>query len=278
VTALGSAVKGFKLGQAVGVGCFVDSCLACAPCKAHQQQHCEKGATFTYGSTDKFGIVTQGGYSSQIVVDEKFVLRIPESLPLAAAAPLLCAGITTYSPMKTWNVRAGQKVAILGLGGLGHMGVKFAKAFGAEVTVLSSSANKEQDALRLGADHFVNTRDPKNLKNLKARFDFILNTVSANHDVNEYMQLLNFQGKMVLVGLPSEPTVVPAGTFIGLQRSLSGSLIGGIQETQEMLDFCAKHKIVSDIELIPMQKINEAYERTVKADVKYRFVIDMASL
>jgi len=278
VTAVGDHVKSFKIGDLAGVGCLVDSCQTCSQCKAGEEQFCENGSTGTYNSLDKNGQVTYGGYSTQVVVDEKFTLHVSEKLDLKAVAPLLCAGITTYSPLRHWKVGPGQKVAVIGLGGLGHMGVKLAAAMGAEVTVLSTSDNKEADAKRLGATHFVNSKNEEKMKGLKNNFDFILNTVSAPNSYDMYLQLVKTNGAMVLVGAPPEPSAVTGFNLIMQRRTLAGSLIGGIKETQEMLDFCAEHNIVSDVEIIPMDKINEAYERMLKNDVKYRFVIDMASL
>lgn len=277
VEAVGANVKKYKLGDKVGVGCFVTSCQTCSACQSHLEQYCEKGATFTYGSTDHQGKITQGGYSAKIVVTEKYVLSIPENLPLDAAAPLLCAGITTYSPLKKWGAGPKTKVAIAGLGGLGHMGVKLAKAMGCEVTVLSTSESKVNDALKLGAHDVIVTKNSDQLIKNKNRFDLILNTISAPHSYDAYLGLLKLDGAMVLLGLPPGQNI-SAGSLITKRRSLAGSLIGGIKETQEMLDFCGKHEITSDIELIPIQKINEAYIRMVKNDVKYRFVIDMKSL
>jgi len=277
VARVGSAVTKWKEGDTVGVGCFVDSCRSCGPCRAGEEQFCDSMPLFTYSGKDKDGNITYGGYSSQIVVDENYVVRVPESLPLDAAAPLLCAGITTYSPLSRYGVQSGTKVGIVGLGGLGHMGVKFAKAMGAHVTVLSQSERKRDDAMKLGADDYIATNDPAVFETHAGRFDFILDTVSAEHDLNGYLGMLKFEGQMVLVGLPN-PTPVSAFPLIFRRRSLSGSLIGGIRETQEMLDFCAKHGITCEIEVIPMSKINEAYERMVKSDVRYRFVIDIASL
>ena len=277
VAQIGDAVTKYKVGDTVGVGCFVDSCRACAACKAGEEQYCERGATFTYNDTERAGNApTYGGYSTRIVTDENYVLRIPEGLPLDGAAPLLCAGITTYSPLRRFGVKAGDKVAIVGLGGLGHMGVKLAKAMGAHVTVLSHSPGKRDDAKRLGADDFVATGEPEAFTKNANRFDFILDTVSAQHDYNAYLGLLRLDGTMVLVGLP-DPTPLSAGPLIMGRRRLAGSLIGGIRETQEMLDFCAAHGIASDVEVVPIQQINEAYERTIKSDVRYRFVIDIAS-
>jgi uncharacterized zinc-type alcohol dehydrogenase-like protein len=277
VIRVGSGVSKWKAGDTVGVGCMVNSCRTCAACQAGEEQYCESGSTFTYNGQDKDGTITYGGYSTQIVVDQDFVVRVPETLPLDAAAPLLCAGITTYSPLHHFGVKAGMKVGIVGLGGLGHMGVKFAKAMGAHTTVISHSPSKEGDALKLGADAFIATKDPEVFNAHVNEFDFILNTVSAPHDVNAYLGMLKLDGRMVLVGLP-DPTPVAAFPLVIKRRSLSGSLIGGIAETQEMLDFCAEHGIVCDIEVIPMSMINEAYERMMKSDVRYRFVIDMASM
>lgn len=278
VTKVGSAVTKWKVGDAVGIGCFVDSCRSCSACEAGEEQYCEKGAQFTYNAPDPvMGGVTFGGYSTQITVDENYVVRVPESLPLDAAAPLLCAGITTYSPLHHFGVKQGTRVGIVGLGGLGHMGVKFAHAMGAHVTVISHSESKKEDALRLGADAFITTHDPEVFNTYAGQFDFILNTVSASHDLNLYLNLLGLDGRMVLVGLP-DPSVVAAFPLVFKRRSLSGSLIGGIQETQEMLDFCAEKGITCDIEVIKMSEINEAYERMIKSDVRYRFVIDMASM
>lgn len=278
VTAVGSHVKSFKVGELAGVGCLVDSCQTCSQCAAGEEQYCENGSTGTYNSKDKNGEITYGGYSTQIVVDEKFTLHISEKLDLKAVAPLLCAGITTYSPLRHWKVSKGQKVAIVGLGGLGHMGVKLAAAMGAEVTVLSTSDNKEQDAKRLGATHFVNSKNEEQMKTVMGKFDFILNTVSAPNNYDRLLPLLKTDGVMVLVGAPPEPSAITGFNLIMQRKSIAGSLIGGIKETQEMLDFCAEHNIVSDVEMITMDKINEAYERILKADVKYRFVIDIASL
>lgn len=279
VTAVGKGVTKFKVGDTAGVGCMVDSCRECANCKDDMEQFCMKGATFTYASKDRHdGSVTQGGYSSQIVVDEAFTLRIPDSLDLAATAPLLCAGITTYSPLKHWKVGKGSKVGVVGLGGLGHMALKLAHAFGATVVQFTTSPSKRDDALRLGADEVVLSNDPEQMKQHAGTFDFILDTVSAPHDLNAYLQMLKRDGTMTLVGLPDVPPTIHGGSLIFGRRALAGSLIGGIAETQEMLDFCAKHDIVSDIEKIRIQDINASYERMLKSDVKYRFVIDMASL
>lgn len=279
VTKVGAHVTTFKEGDVVGVGCMVDSCRTCANCKDDLEQFCERGATFTYNAPDKhLGGMTYGGYSESIVVDEAFVLRIPVNLDPAAAAPLLCAGITTYSPLRHSQVTKGQKVGIVGLGGLGHMGVKLAKAFGAHVVVFTHSPDKVKDALRLGADEVVYSRNADEMKKHENSFHFILDAVAAQHDINAYLVLLKRDGTLTQVGVPAEPLAVQVGSLIFGRRNFTGSLIGGIKETQEMLDFCGKHKIVSDIELIPIQKINEAYDRIVKNDVKYRFVIDMASL
>ncbi len=278
VTAVGDHVKNFKVGDLAGVGCMVDSCRTCPQCAAGDEQFCENGMVGTYNGMDKNGQPTYGGYSKQIVVDESFTLHIPHNLDLKAVAPLLCAGITTYSPLRRYNAGPGQKVAVVGLGGLGHMGVKLAVAFGAEVTVLSTSDNKEADAKRLGAHHFVNSRNADKMKSFAGHFDFILNTVSAPNDYNALLGLLHTNGTMVLVGAPPEPSAISGFSLIMGRRSIAGSLIGGIKETQEMLDFCGEHNITSDVEMISIDKINEAYERILKADVKYRFVIDMSSL
>jgi len=279
VTRAGTGVSKFKTGDLVGVGCMVDSCRECANCKDDLEQFCMKGATFTYAGKDRHdGTPTQGGYSTQIVVDEAFVLRIPDNLDPAAAAPLLCAGITTYSPLKHWKIGKGSKVGVIGLGGLGHMALKLAHAFGAQVVQFTTSPSKREDALRLGADEVVLSNDPEQMKSHAGTFDFILDTVSAPHDMNVYLQMLKRDGTMTMVGLPDTPPTIQGGALIFGRHSLAGSLIGGIAETQEMLDFCAKHDIVSDIEKIRIQDINEAYERMLKSDVRYRFVIDMASL
>jgi alcohol dehydrogenase (NADP+) len=276
---VGSRVTTVKEGDLVAVGCMVDSCRECPSCKAGQEQYCLAYPTYTYNSADKVsGGVTYGGYSDTIVVDQGFVLRLPQALDPAAAAPLLCAGITTYSPLRHWKVGKGQKVGIVGLGGLGHMGIKFAHAFGAHTVLLTTSSNKSADAKRLGADEVVVTKNAEELRQHAGSFDFILDTASAEHDLNQYLSLLKLDGTMTLVGAPEKPTAVNAFSLLVGRKSLAGSAIGGIQETQEMLDFCAEHGIVSDVELIPIQKINEAYERMLKGDVKYRFVIDMASL
>jgi len=279
ITKVGAQVSKFKEGDLAGVGCLVDSCRTCENCEDHLEQFCEKGPIFTYNSPDKHsGGLTYGGYSENVVVDEAFVLHIPENLDLAATAPLLCAGITTYSPLRHNNVTKGQKVGVVGLGGLGHMGVKLAKAFGAHVVVFTHSANKIADAFRLGADEVVNSNDEDEMKKHLNSFHFILDTVSAQHDINAYLLLLKRDGTLTQVGVPPEPLALQVGSLIFGRRNFNGSLIGGIKETQEMLDFCGEHNITADIELIPIQKINEAYDRLVKNDVKYRFVVDMASL
>lgn len=279
VTNVGSKVTKFRIGDFAGVGCFVDSCRTCPNCQAGLEQYCDSGMVGTYNGVERVTKApTYGGYSTQIVVDENYTLRVSDKLPLQGVAPLLCAGITTYSPLRFTKVGKGHKVAILGLGGLGHMGVKFAAAFGAEVTVLSTSKNKEADARKLGAHHFALTTDPAEVAKLKGKFDYILNTVSAQHDYNMYLDMLATNGTMIVVGIPPIANEVPAFKLIAKRRSIIGSLIGGIAETQEMLDFCAEHNITSDVEVIDMAYINEAYERMLKNDVKYRFVIDLASL
>jgi uncharacterized zinc-type alcohol dehydrogenase-like protein len=277
VAAIGSGVTKYKVGDRVGVGCFVDSCRTCAECSEGVEQYCPS-TVFTYNSREHDGTPTMGGYSERIVVDEDYVLRLPENLPLDACAPLLCAGITLYSPLMHWHAGPGVNVAIIGLGGLGHMGVKLAHAMGAEVTVLSHSLRKREDGLRLGADHFYATSDPETFKNLQGQFDLIVNTVSAEMDWNQYLNLLRVDGAMVVVGIPEKQIPLGAYPLVARRRSLAGSMIGGIRETQEMLDFCGRHGIVSDIETIPIQKVNEAWKRVVKSDVRYRFVIDIASL
>ncbi len=279
VVAVGSHVKKFKVGDLAGTGCLVDSCRTCDNCKKGLEQYCLNGNSQTYNGLEQDKKTpTYGGYSKTIVVHEDFVLHISDKLNLAATAPLLCAGITTYSPLRHWKVGKGQKVAILGLGGLGHMGVKFAVAFGAEVTVLSTSPSKEADAKKLGAHKFVVTSDPAQLKAVRGYFDFILDTVSADHDYNLYLRLLATDGAMVCVGAPPSPSAVAAFSLIGGRKTLAGSGIGGLPETQEMLDFCAANNIVSDIEMIDIKDIDSAYERMIKGDVRYRFVIDMATL
>ena len=279
VVKAGSAVKKFKEGDLAGIGCLVASCGQCSSCKAGEEQYCLNFATFTYNAPDKIsGGVTYGGYADTIVADESFVLRVPQSLNPAGVAPLLCAGITTYSPLRHWKVAKGQKVGIVGLGGLGHMGLKFAHAFGAHTVLFTTSPNKSADAERLGADEVVVSKNANELQRHAGSFDFILDTASASHDLNPYLGLLKLDGTLTLVGAPEKPAPVAAFNLIMGRRSLAGSGIGGIRETQEMLDFCAEHGITSDVETIPIQKINEAYERLLKGDVKYRFVIDMASL
>jgi uncharacterized zinc-type alcohol dehydrogenase-like protein len=278
VSKVGSAVKKYKPGDLAAVGCMVDSDGSCPQCKAGFEHFCPH-VTLTYNFPDKhLGGVTYGGYSDTIVVDERFVLRVPSNLNLAGAAPLLCAGITTYSPMHHWGAAKGKKVGVVGLGGLGHMGVKFAHALGAHVVVFTTSPGKKDDALRLGADEVVLSRDANEMQKHAGSFDFILDAVAANHDINAYINLLRRDGNITLVGAPEKPLAVAAFGLIMGRRSLSGSAIGGIAETQEMLDFCGKHNITADVEVIPIQKVNEAYERLVKSDVKYRFSIDMASL
>lgn len=279
VTGVGSHVKKFKIGDTVGVGCLVDSCKKCSNCQSGLEQFCENGSSPTYnGYEQDKKTPTYGGYSNAIVVNEDFVLRVSEKLNLAAVAPLLCAGITTYSPLRHWKVGKGHKLAVVGLGGLGHMGVKFGVSFGAEVTVLSTSPSKESDAKKLGAHHFLVTKDAEHLKAAKGNFDFILDTVSASHDYNMYLGFLKRDGVMICVGGPPEPIPLRASSLIGGRKSLAGSLIGGITETQEMLDYCHQHQIVSEIELINIKEVDVAYERMMKGDVKYRFVIDISTL
>jgi alcohol dehydrogenase (NADP+) len=279
ITAVGSHVKKFNVGELAGVGCMVDSCRECDNCKEGLEQYCSGGTVFSYNSPEKDGSGnTYGGYSKNIVAHEDFVLHISDKLPLDAVAPLLCAGITTYSPLRHWKVGKGTRVGVLGLGGLGHMAVKLAVAMGAEVTMLSHTAAKEADAKRLGAHKFVLTSDEAQVKTVTGYFDFILDTVSAEHDYNFYLALLRTNGVMVCVGVPPGPATISAFNVIFGRKSFAGSLIGGIPETQEMLNFCAEHNIVSDIELIRMDQINDAYERMLKGDVRYRFVIDMSSL
>jgi uncharacterized zinc-type alcohol dehydrogenase-like protein len=279
VTQAGEQVSRFKVGDVVGVGVFVDTCRQCPSCKSGNEQYCDEGMTGTYNARERgTGMPTYGGYSTRITVNEDYVLRIPESMPLDRAAPLLCAGITTYSPLKHFGAKPGSAVAVVGLGGLGHMAVKLARAMGANVTVLSTSESKREDAIALGAHAFAATRDRDTFKRLANSFDLIIDTVSADHDYNAYLSLLRLNGVMVLVGLPDKALPVSAFALVGKRRSLAGSMVGSIAETQEMLDFCAEHGIASDIELIRIDQINEAYERMLKADVRYRFVIDMASL
>lgn len=277
VVRIGDAVTKFKVGDIAGIGCFIDSCRNCANCKNGQEQFCVERATFTYNGIERDGKTkTYGGYSNNYVVDENYALKVRSDGDLPGIAPLLCAGITTYSPLKRFNVGPGQKVGIVGLGGLGHMGVKIAKAMGAEVTIFSTSPSKEADAKALGADHFVVTKDPANMEPLAGTYDFILDTVSADHDVNVYLNLLGVGGGMVVVGVPPSPNMIHALSLIFGNKTLSGSLIGGIPETQEMLDFCAEHGLTADVEIIKPPYIGTAYDRTVRSDVKYRFVIDLS--
>ncbi|ETW21106.1 zinc-binding dehydrogenase, partial [Mycobacterium gastri 'Wayne'] len=273
-----SEVSKYQVGDRVGVGCMVDSCGRCSSCLAGLEQYCKPGATFTYNSIGKDGQSTQGGYSEAIVVDENFVVRIPDALPLDAAAPLLCAGITLYSPLRHWNAGRDTRLAVIGLGGLGHMGVKLGVAMGAEVTVLSQSLKKMEDGLRLGAGHYYATSDPDTFRTLRGSFDLILNTVSANLNLGDYLNLLDVDGTMVELGIPEHPMPVPAFALALMRRSLSGSNIGGIAETQEMLNFCAEHGVTPEIELIEPDYVNEAYERVLASDVRYRFVIDISRL
>jgi len=279
VNRAGGRVKQFKEGDLAAVGCMVESCRECEPCKSGLENLCEQGTTWTYNSQDKkHGGTTYGGYAEAIVLDEVYALRVPASLNLAATAPLLCAGITTYSPLRRWRVGAGQKVGVVGLGGLGHMGVKIAAALGSRVVLFTTSPGKSEDAIRLGAQEVVLSRNEAEMKRHLNSFDFILDTVAAPHDVNAYLELLKRDATLVLVGVPDKPLAVNASTLISKRRQFAGSVIGGIAETKEMLDFCAEHNITSDIEMIPIQKVNEAFERILKNDVKYRFVIDMKSL
>ena len=279
IVSVGDHVSKFKVGDLAAVGCMVDSCRECDYCNEGLEQYCEEGNTGTYNSPDRhLGGHTFGGYSESIVVNENFVLRVPDNLDLAATAPLLCAGITTYSPLKHWNVGPGKKVGIVGIGGLGHMAVKIAKAMGAEVIVFTTSLSKVEDAKRLGADEVVLSTDEEQMGEYSGKLHFVLDAVSAQHDINAYLNLLRVDGSLVLVGAPEHPLPVAAFSLIPYRRSFAGSMIGGIAETQEMLDFCGQHNIVADIEMISIQQINEAYDRLLKGDVKYRFVIDMASL
>ena len=278
VAEVGDEVTKHQVGDRVGVGCMVNSCGECANCTRGDEQYCLNGMVGTYAATDRDGTTTQGGYSTHVVVDAGFVLSVPESLDAAAAAPLLCAGITTYAPLKHWQAGPGTEVAVVGLGGLGHMAVKIAHALGAEVTVLSQSLKKQEDGLRLGADHYYATSDPGTFEALANRFDLIVNTVSAGIDVNAYLGLLAVDGTLVNVGAPPEPLPVNAMALIGARRSFAGSMIGGIALTQEMLDFCAEHGIASEVEIISVDQVNEAYERVLASDVRYRFVIDTATL
>lgn len=279
ITQVGAKVSRHTVGDLAGVGCFVDSCRACRSCKEGIEQYCEGHIAFTYNGTEKDLVTpTQGGYSSQIVVDENYALKVSSALDLKAVAPLLCAGITTYSPLRHWKVGKGHRLGVLGLGGLGHMGVKFGVALGAEVTVISTSASKEADARRLGAHDFLNSKDEAAVQKATERFDFILDTVSAEHDLNQTLNMIRRDGTLILVGVPPEAPQVHAFSLIPRRRAVAGSMIGGIKETQEMLDFCALNNIVSDVEVIQMSYINEAYERMAKGDVRYRFVIDMKTL
>ncbi|WP_408095604.1 NAD(P)-dependent alcohol dehydrogenase [Peredibacter sp. HCB2-198] len=279
VRAIGSKVTKYKVGDHVGVGCFVDSCRECAHCKAELEQYCDVGFNATYNSKEKDGVTpTQGGYSDVIVVDENYVLQIPKSLPLDKAAPLLCAGITLYSPLRHWKAGPGKKVGIVGMGGLGHMGVKIASALGADVTVISHSDKKRDDAMKFGAHNFISTKNPEVFEQNAAKFDLIINTVSAEINMDDYFNLLKTDGTLVVVGLPERPLEINPFPLVMKRRSYAGSLIGSIKETQEMLDFCAKHEITPEIELISPSQVNEAYERVVKSDVRYRFVMDMAKI
>ena len=278
VTSIGSAVTKFSVGDKIGVGVFVDSCRTCSSCTQGLQQYCVEGMTGTYNGLERDGkTVALGGYSNNFVINQDYAVNIPDNLPLEGVAPLLCAGITLYSPIKHWNVGPGMKVAVMGLGGLGHMGVKFAVAMGAEVTVLSHSPTKKADALAMGAHHFVSTKDPESLTSLAKTFDLILNTVSAELEIGDYLNLLKLDGTLVVIGLPGKPYQVHVGTLLNGRRSIAGSMIGGIAEMQEMLDYCGEKSIVSDVEVIQASYINEAYKRTVASDVKYRFVIDAAT-
>ena len=278
VTFAGAKVTKVKVGDLAGVGCMVDSCRVCEWCKSGEEQFCLKGCSWTYNSKERDGAPTFGGYSNHLVVDEKFALKVTEQADLARVAPLLCAGITTYSPLKRAKVGPGSRVGVVGLGGLGHVAVRLARSFGAEVTVFTTSAGKGEDARRLGANHVVVSRDAAAMAAQAGRFDFILDTVSAPHDLNVYLDALKPYGELSLVGLPTEPPKIVPGKVVSKSRRLSGSLIGGIAETQEMLDYCAQHEIVCDVEVIPVQKVNEAYDRLVAGDVKYRFVLDLGSL
>jgi alcohol dehydrogenase (NADP+) len=275
VTKIALGVTKFKVGDLIGVGVFVDSCRNCDSCKAGLEQYCVEGMTGTYNTHERDGkTVAMGGYSDSFVINEDYAVHVPESLELTGVAPLMCAGITLYSPLRNWKAGPGKKVGIIGLGGLGHMGVKFAVAMGAEVTVFSHSPSKEPDAKQMGAHHFVSTKDPANLKKLEKQYDLLLNTVSADIDLEPYLQMLKLDGTLVVIGLPGKPYAINAGTLLGQRRSLSGSMIGGIAQLQEMLNFCAEKSIVSDVEVIKADYINTAYDRTVASDVKYRFVID----
>ena len=278
VTQVGSQVSKFKVGESIGVGVFIDSCRKCASCNAGLEQYCVEGMTGTYNAYERDGkTIALGGYSNKFVIDEDYAVHVPSNLDPAGVAPLMCAGVTLYSPLKNWNAGPGKKVGVMGLGGLGHMGVKFAHALGAETTVFSHSPEKEADAKRMGADHFILTKDAKELDKYKQSYDLILNTVSADLDLEPYLQLLKLDGTLVVIGLPGKPYAVNAGTLLGQRRSLAGSMIGGMAELQEMLNFCGQHNIVSDVEVIKADYINKAYDRTVASDVKYRFVIDAAT-
>jgi alcohol dehydrogenase (NADP+) len=279
VTGVGARADRYKLGNRVGVGCFVDSCRKCGPCREGLEQYCLETPTLTYNAVEKDGKTrTQGGYSNKILVDENYVLRIPDNIPLNSAAPLLCAGITMYSPLMHWKAGPGKKVGIVGLGGLGHMGVKIAHALGADVTVLSHSLNKQEEGKKMGANNFFATSNPESFKKLNGYFDLLINTLAVELDWNKYLDIVALDGTMVVVGIPEKQTPIGAYSLISARRSVAGSVIGGIRETQEMLDFCSKHGITSDIELIPIQNVNEAYERILRSDVRYRFVIDLKSL
>jgi uncharacterized zinc-type alcohol dehydrogenase-like protein len=278
VTQVGSQVSKFKVGDTIGVGVFIDSCRKCASCNAGLEQYCVEGMTGTYNTYERDGkTIAFGGYSNKFVIDEDYAVHVPDNLDKAGVAPLMCAGITLYSPLKNWKAGPGKKVGVMGLGGLGHMGVKFAHALGAETTVFSHSPEKKADALRMGADHFILTKEVKELEKYKQTYDLILNTVSADLDLEPYLQLLKLDGTLVVIGLPGKPYAINAGTLLGQRRSLAGSMIGGIAELQEMLNFCGKHNIVSEVEVIKADYINTAYDRTVASDVKYRFVIDASS-
>ncbi len=278
VTAVGSNVSKFKVGEIIGVGVFIDSCRSCTSCSAGLEQYCVEGMTGTYNTLERDGVtVAMGGYSDKFVINEKYAVHVPEKLDLPGVAPLMCAGITLYSPLKNWKAAPGKKIGIIGLGGLGHMGVKFAVAMGAETTVFSHSPEKEADAKRMGAHHFVSTKEIKNLQSLEKKFDLLLNTVSADLDLEPYLQMLKLDGTLVVIGLPGKPYSINAGTLLGQRRSLAGSMIGGIAQLQEMLNFCGEKNITSDVEVIDATYINQAYDRTVASDVKYRFVIDAKS-
>lgn len=277
VEAVGAKATRYSVGDRVGVGCFVDSCRECVNCRAGEEQHCIEGSTSTYNSVGRDGLPTAGGYSTSIVVDENYVVGIPDGISLAAAAPLLCAGITMYSPLRNWEAGPGRRVAIIGMGGLGHMGVKIAAALGSEVTVLSQSVKKQEDALRLGAEGYYATSDPATFDILAGHFDLIINTVSADIDVDQYLSLLAVGGTMVMVGLPPKPFTLRAWSLAGFRRNLAGSKMGGIRQTQEMLEFCAAHGLGAEVEVIPAGQINEAYERVLASDVRYRFVIDAST-